>query len=213
MAGYDTKAGARRKPFGSAVASSGSTPARATDSSFQTIRATDRRTCCCTSPPAQPGRENALEGSIIVCDVFAAERLAGLRHRLSSTRSAAPPRSADGAVRRRRHDGGAGGFRTRARDGEHAGPRRDAGGGFDDVAATPAAGAARPARAGQGQMVQPHQGLRLRGARRRAGRHLRPHRDPAPQRSGRPAARRGRDGALRRGPKGLVVAEIEVDRL
>ena len=112
------------------------------------------------------GREHALEGSIITCDVVRRPKGWQVAEVVELDESAAPAgrRSAaprDGGCRRDREAFLRGDFANRPP------PRR-------------AAAGRRAAGAGQGEVVQPHQGLRLRGARRRAGRHLRPHRDPAP---------------------------------
>ena len=71
--------------------------------------------------------------------------------------------------------------------------------------------ARKRARARAGQMVQPHQGLRLPDPRRGHGRHLRPHGDAAPLRHHR--ARPGQVVLVRfgRGDKGLMAAEIHPD--
>src|ERR1700742_4169131 len=85
------------------------------------------------------GRENALEGSLITCDVVRRPKGWQVAEVVEIDESCAPP---------------------------------------------PTAAGHRAAGARQGEVVQPHQGLWLRGARHRAGRHLRPHRDPAPLRHG-----------------------------
>ena len=201
MAGYEfDQVEVQAKPCASPAASSGSTRARAMDSSSPTIRGqTDLKDVLLhVTSLRNSGREHALEGSI--------DRL----------RRRAPPQGLAGAPRswrwtrapRRRPT-----ERRHRRRGRLPPQRRDgvpAARGF----ASRAAPRRRPAAAGarQGQVVQPHQGLRLRGPRRRARRHLRPYRDPAPIGHGRPAA--GEDVMVRfaEGPKGLVVAEIEVLR-
>uniref|UniRef100_A0A0N5A095 LigA n=1 Tax=Parastrongyloides trichosuri TaxID=131310 RepID=A0A0N5A095_PARTI len=61
-------------------------------------------------------------------------------------------------------------------------------------------------------MVQSHQGLRIRRARRSGGRYLRPRRDVASLRSGRPAAGRPGERALRGGPQGAGRGRYQTGR-
>ena len=117
------------------------------------------------------GRESALEGAVIVCDVIRRPKGWQVAEVLEVDESSAPPPSD-----RRRHDEG------------HQGRSFDRGG----FGARPQRRPLTP----QGPLerakvkCQPSQGLRLRSQGRGERRHLRAHRNPAPIRYRGPAAGR-----------------------